>query len=48
MRFRADPFRHAENLYWIGPAKCEGGGTLGDLMNGFERLLHTYPDSGRA
>lgn len=40
-----DPFRHAENLYWIGPAKYEGSGDEDDLLDGFKRLQETYPDS---
>lgn len=42
---QSDPFRHAENLYWIGPAKYEGSGTVDDLMSGFRKLQDTYPDS---
>lgn len=41
-----DPMRHAENLYWIGPAKYEGStGTADDLMAGLAKLQETYPDS---
>jgi hypothetical protein len=42
---RTDPMRHAENLYWIGPAKYEGSGTGDDLMAGFKTLQDTYPES---
>jgi len=42
---RNDPYRHPENLYWIGPAKFEGSGTLEDLLEGFKKLQETYPDN---
>lgn len=42
---KIDPVRHAENLYWIGPAKYEGSGTTDDLLAGFKKLQETYPDS---
>ena len=42
---KSDPLRHAENLYWIGPAKYEGSGTLDDLTIGFKKLQQAYPDS---
>lgn len=42
---KPSPMRHAENLYWIGPAKYEGSGTEDDLLAGFKRLQETYPDS---
>ena len=40
-----DPVLHAENLYWIGPAKYEGSGSVDDLMAGWKKLQQTYPDS---
>jgi len=40
-----DPWRHAENLYWIGPARYEGSGSVDDLMAGFKKLQETYPNS---
>ena len=42
---KADSLRHPENLYWIGPAKYEGSGTLQDLLDGFRKLQEAYPDS---
>jgi len=42
---RNDPYRHPENLYWIGPAKYEGSGDVDDLMEGFRKLQEAYPDS---
>lgn len=42
---KIDPVRHAENLYWIGPAKYEGSGTADDLLAGFRILQDAYPDS---
>lgn len=40
-----DPLRHSENLYWIGPAKYEGSGSLDDLINGFKKVQEAYPGS---
>lgn len=42
---KSDPLRHPENLYWIGPAKYEGSGSVEDLMAGFKVLQEAYPDS---
>jgi len=42
---RFDPTLHAENLYWIGPAKYEGSGSVDDLMAGWKKLQQRYPDS---
>lgn len=41
----SDPIRNAENLYWIGPAKYEGSGSVDDLMAGFKKLQEAYPNS---
>lgn len=40
-----DPWRHPENLYWIGPAKYEASEDVDALMAGFKKLQETYPDS---
>ena len=42
---QSDPLRYPENLYWIGPAKYEGSGSVDDLMAGFKRLQQECPDS---
>lgn len=42
---KTDPMRHAENLYWIGPAKYESSDDVDQLMAGFRKLQETYPDS---
>ncbi len=42
---KIDPNRHAENLYWIGPAKYEGSGTDDDLLIGFKRVQEEHPGS---
>lgn len=42
---KSDPIRHAENLYWIGPAKYEGSGSVDDLMAGFKKVQEMYPGS---
>ncbi|MGI6296113.1 MAG: hypothetical protein ACOX3G_08475 [Armatimonadota bacterium] len=42
---KTDPERHAENLYWIGPALYEYTGNLDELISGFKTLQEAYPDS---
>ncbi|NLN76778.1 MAG: hypothetical protein GX139_10775 [Armatimonadetes bacterium] len=42
---KIDPERHAENLYWIGPAKYEHSGDVDELIAGFKVLQRTYSNS---
>ncbi len=41
---KTDPVRHAENLYWIGPAIYEHTGNVDELIAGFKELQRTYPN----